>query len=158
MNKGRVVSVMGPVVDVEFQRGQLPEIYNAIEIVKPDAQAGEEALILEASNHLGDNLVRCIAMSTTDGLVRGTEALDLGAPISVPVGEATLGRVFNVLGETIDNKGAVATDARNPIHRQPLHLKSCLHNLIFWKLELKLSIYWHLMQKAVKSASSVVPV
>ncbi|MDQ0089847.1 F-type H+-transporting ATPase subunit beta [Paenibacillus anaericanus] len=119
MNKGRVVSVMGPVVDVEFQRGQLPEIYNAIEIVKPDAQAGEEALILEASNHLGDNLVRCIAMSTTDGLVRGTEALDLGAPISVPVGEATLGRVFNVLGETIDNKGAVATDARNPIHRQP---------------------------------------
>lgn len=119
MNKGRVVSVMGPVVDVEFGRGQLPEIFNAIKIVKQDAQEEGYDLILEASNHLGDNLVRCIAMSSTDGLVRGAEAVDLGAPISVPVGEATLSRVFNVLGETIDNKGAVATDARNPIHRDP---------------------------------------
>ncbi|GGH32763.1 F0F1 ATP synthase subunit beta [Paenibacillus segetis] len=119
MNKGRVVSVMGPVVDVEFERGQLPEIFNAIKILKQDAQDGGEDLILEVSTHLGDNQVRCIAMSTTDGLVRGTEVLDLGAPISVPVGEATLGRVFNVLGETIDNKGAAATDVRNPIHRQP---------------------------------------
>ncbi|MNJ30844.1 ATP synthase subunit beta [compost metagenome] len=119
MNKGRVVSVMGPVVDVEFGRGQLPEIFNAIKIVKQGAQEEGYDLILEASNHLGDNLVRCIAMSSTDGLVRGAEAVDLGAPISVPVGEATLSRVFNVLGETIDNKGAVATDARNPIHRDP---------------------------------------
>lgn len=116
MNKGRVVSVMGPVVDVEFERGQLPEIFNAIKIVKQD---GGEDLILEVSTHLGDNQVRCIAMSTTDGLVRGTEVEDLGAPISVPVGEATLSRVFNVLGETIDKKGAVATEVRNPIHRQP---------------------------------------
>lgn len=119
MNKGRVVSVMGPVVDIEFERGQLPEIFNAIKIVKQDAEDGSSELILEASNHLGDNLVRCIAMSSTDGLVRGTEALDLGAPISVPVGEATLSRVFNVLGETIDNKGGVATELRNPIHREP---------------------------------------
>ncbi|MBQ4900060.1 F0F1 ATP synthase subunit beta [Paenibacillus sp. Marseille-P2973] len=119
MNKGRVVSVMGPVVDIEFGRGQLPEIFNAIKIVKQNAQEGSSELILEASNHLGDNLVRCIAMSSTDGLVRGTEAEDLGAPISVPVGEATLSRVFNVLGETIDNKGQVATAVRNPIHREP---------------------------------------
>lgn len=119
MNKGRVVSVMGPVVDIAFDRGQLPEIFNAIRIVKQNAQDGSGDLILEASTHLGDNLVRCIAMSSTDGLVRGTEAEDLGAPISVPVGEATLSRVFNVLGETIDNKGQVATALRNPIHREP---------------------------------------
>ncbi len=116
MNKGRVVSVMGPVVDIEFQRGQLPEIFNAIKIEKQD---GQSALVLEASNHLGDNLVRCIAMASTDGLVRGTEAVDLGAPISVPVGEVTLSRVFNVLGETIDNKGEAVTELRYPIHREP---------------------------------------
>lgn len=116
MNKGRVVSVMGPVVDIEFQRGQLPEIFNAIKIEKQDDQS---ALVLEASNHLGDNLVRCIAMASTDGLVRGTEAIDLGAPISVPVGEATLSRVFNVLGEPIDKKGAAATELKYPIHREP---------------------------------------
>ncbi|GIP47471.1 ATP synthase subunit beta [compost metagenome] len=116
MNKGRVVSVMGPVVDIEFQRGQLPEIFNAIKIEKQDSQS---ALVLEASNHLGDNLVRCIAMASTDGLVRGTEAIDLGAPISVPVGEATLSRVFNVLGEPIDKKGAAATELKYPIHREP---------------------------------------
>jgi F-type H+-transporting ATPase subunit beta len=110
---------MGPVVDIEFERGQLPEIFNAIKIVNPNAENGAGDLILEASTHLGDNLVRCIAMSTTDGLVRGTEATDMGAPISVPVGEATLSRVFNVLGNTIDNEGDVATDARKPIHRQP---------------------------------------
>ncbi|RRJ62336.1 F0F1 ATP synthase subunit beta [Paenibacillus oralis] len=116
MNKGRVVSVMGPVVDIEFQRGQLPEIFNAIKIEKQD---GQSALVLEASNHLGDNLVRCIAMASTDGLVRGTEAIDLGGPISVPVGEVTLSRVFNVLGETIDNKGEAVTELRYPIHREP---------------------------------------
>ncbi|GAA0137622.1 F0F1 ATP synthase subunit beta [Paenibacillus sp. YSY-4.3] len=119
MNKGRVVSVMGPVVDIEFGRGQLPDIFNAIKIVKEGAQDEDSGLILEASNHLGDNLVRCIAMSSTDGLVRGVEAVDLGAPISVPVGEVTLGRVFNVLGDTIDNKGQVTSGDRNPIHRDP---------------------------------------
>jgi F-type H+-transporting ATPase subunit beta len=116
MNKGRVVSVMGAVVDIEFERGQLPEIYNAIKIVK---QGDQGDLMLETSSHLGDNLVRCIAMSSTDGLVRGIDAIDLGAPISVPVGEVTLGRVFNVLGETIDNKGQVEGEVRNPIHRDP---------------------------------------
>ncbi|USB32881.1 F0F1 ATP synthase subunit beta [Paenibacillus sp. YPG26] len=119
MSKGRVVSIMGPVVDVEFERGQLPEIFNAIRIEKKDQQGNVSNLILEVSNHLGDNLVRCIAMSSTDGLVRGTEVVDSGAPISVPVGEATLGRVFNVLGETIDNRGETAATVKNPIHRQP---------------------------------------
>ncbi|WP_379157143.1 F0F1 ATP synthase subunit beta [Paenibacillus sp. sgz5001063] len=116
MNKGRVVSIMGPVVDIEFERGQLPEIFNAIKIVTSLANGRTIDLTLEVSNHLGDNLVRCIAMSSTDGLVRGLEALDQGGPISVPVGAATLGRVFNVLGNPIDNGAEVVAD-RNPIHR-----------------------------------------
>ncbi|OKP98479.1 F0F1 ATP synthase subunit beta [Paenibacillus sp. P46E] len=116
MNKGRVVSIMGPVVDIEFERGQLPEIFNAIKIVTSLANGRTIDLTLEVSNHLGDNLVRCIAMSSTDGLVRGLEALDQGGPISVPVGAATLGRVFNVLGNPIDN-GAEVVAERNPIHR-----------------------------------------
>ncbi|WP_339318548.1 F0F1 ATP synthase subunit beta [Paenibacillus sp. FSL R10-2734] len=117
MNKGRVVSIMGPVVDIEFERGQLPEIFNAIKIETVLDNGRQINLTLEVSNHLGDNLVRCIAMSSTDGLVRGLDAMDQGGPISVPVGEATLGRVFNVLGNPIDNAGEVAAEIRNPIHR-----------------------------------------
>lgn len=116
MNKGRVVSIMGPVVDIEFERGQLPEIFNAIKIETSLENGRTIDLTLEVSNHLGDNLVRCIAMSSTDGLVRGLEVIDLGGPISVPVGAATLGRVFNVLGNPIDN-GAEVVAERNPIHR-----------------------------------------
>lgn len=116
MNKGRVVSIMGPVVDIEFERGQLPEIFNAIKIETSLENGRNINLTLEVSNHLGDNMVRCIAMSSTDGLVRGLDAIDLGGPISVPVGEATLGRVFNVLGNPIDNGAAVVAE-RNPIHR-----------------------------------------
>jgi F-type H+-transporting ATPase subunit beta len=117
MNKGRVVSIMGPVVDIEFERGQLPEIFNAIKIVTSLENGRAIDLTLEVSNHLGDNLVRCIAMSSTDGLVRGIEALDQGGPISVPVGAATLGRVFNVLGNPIDNGAEIVAAERNPIHR-----------------------------------------
>ncbi|MDF9840102.1 MULTISPECIES: F0F1 ATP synthase subunit beta [unclassified Paenibacillus] len=116
MNKGRVVSIMGPVVDIEFERGQLPEIFNAIKIETSLVNGRNIDLTLEVSNHLGDNLVRCIAMSSTDGLVRGLDAIDQGGPISVPVGAATLGRVFNVLGNPIDN-GADVVAERNPIHR-----------------------------------------
>ncbi|MFM9281930.1 F0F1 ATP synthase subunit beta [Paenibacillus jiagnxiensis] len=118
MNKGRVVSIMGPVVDVEFERGQLPEILNAIAIQGETEGGNKIDLTLEASKHLGDNRVRCIAMSSTDGLVRGMDAVDMGAPISVPVGEATLGRVFNVLGQPIDDAGSVDSAVINPIHRQ----------------------------------------
>ncbi|MFD1776735.1 F0F1 ATP synthase subunit beta [Paenibacillus rhizophilus] len=117
MNVGRVVSIMGPVVDIEFGRGQLPEIFNAIKIGASPEQGRQNELTLEVSNHLGDNLVRCIAMSSTDGLVRGLEAVDQGAPISVPVGDVTLGRVFNVLGNTIDNGAEIAASQKNPIHR-----------------------------------------
>ncbi|OZB93373.1 F0F1 ATP synthase subunit beta [Paenibacillus sp. XY044] len=118
MNKGRVVSIMGAVVDIEFERGQLPEIYNAIKVEGTVAGGRQIDLTLEASNHLGDNMVRCIAMSSTDGLVRGLEAVDLGGPITVPVGSATLGRVFNVLGQPIDEAGEVASEVSSPIHRE----------------------------------------
>ncbi|WP_242216916.1 F0F1 ATP synthase subunit beta [Bacillus cereus group sp. BfR-BA-01380] len=114
MNKGRVTQIMGPVVDVKFDGGKLPEIYNALRI-KEDAMD----LTLEVALHLGDNTVRTVAMSSTDGLVRGTEVEDTGKPISVPVGDATLGRVFNVLGDAIDLGEEVAADVRrDPIHRQ----------------------------------------
>ncbi|MFP4975407.1 F0F1 ATP synthase subunit beta [Paenibacillus sp. CN-4] len=118
MNKGRVVSIMGPVVDIEFERGQLPEIFNAIKIEGTMDDGRVINVTLEASNHLGDNMVRCIAMSSTDGLVRGMDAIDQGSPIAVPVGEATLSRVFNVLGDPIDNGAPIATAERNPIHRK----------------------------------------
>ncbi len=111
---GRVIQITGPVVDVEFPSGNLPAIYNAIEIPRE----GQEPLVCEVQQHLGNNWVRSVAMSTTDGLPRGIEARDTGAPISVPVGEATLGRVFDVLGHPIDNKGPVDTSRELPIHRQ----------------------------------------
>ncbi|MEJ8544169.1 F0F1 ATP synthase subunit beta [Brevibacillus borstelensis] len=120
MAKGRVVQVMGPVVDIEFDRGHLPAIYNAIKIQHKAQSAGERDidLTVEVATHLGDNLVRAVAMSTTDGLVRGMEAVDTGAAISVPVGEVTLGRVFNVLGEPIDLKELGQVERRDPIHRK----------------------------------------
>ncbi|WP_166243534.1 F0F1 ATP synthase subunit beta [Paenibacillus turpanensis] len=117
MNKGRVVQILGPVVDVEFERGQLPEILNAIRIQNQSEGGLTIDLTVEAAVHLGDNRVRCVAMSSTDGLVRGMEAVDTGAPISVPVGAVTLGRVFNVLGEPIDESGEVDRSVVHAIHR-----------------------------------------
>jgi len=119
LNKGRVVQVMGPVVDIQFERGHLPEIYNAIRIEHRARSENERDinLTVEVAMHLGDNVVRCIAMASTDGLMRGMEAVDTGKPISVPVGEGTLSRVFNVLGEPIDNAGPVQVNEYHPIHR-----------------------------------------
>ncbi|GGN93333.1 F0F1 ATP synthase subunit beta [Saccharibacillus kuerlensis] len=119
MNTGRIISITGPVVDVEFERGQLPEILNALKVQKATENGQTFELTLEVSNHLGDNTVRCIAMSSTDGLMRGSAAVDTGSPISVPVGEVTLGRIFNVLGEPIDEAGEVVSAIKDPIHRQP---------------------------------------
>ena len=110
---GRVIQITGPVVDIEFPAGQLPQIYNAVEIVRPD----HDPLVCEVQQHLGNNWVRAVAMTTTDGLARGTEVRDTGAPISVPVGAVTLGRVFNVLGNPIDAKGPVDRTTVLPIHR-----------------------------------------
>jgi len=114
MAKGRVVQVIGPVVDVEFPPQELPEIYNAVEIYR---DGEENRLVLEVQQHIGDERVRCLAMDTTDGLRRGMEAIDTGAPIKVPVGPATLGRIFNVLGEPIDDLGPVEAEEYRPIHQ-----------------------------------------
>lgn len=121
MNKGRVLQIMGPVVDVKFENGQLPEIYNALRVVNTARNESdvEINLTLEVALHLGDDTVRTIAMSTTDGLTRGVEVEDTGKPISVPVGDVTLGRVFNVLGEAIDLKEDIPASARrDSIHRE----------------------------------------
>ncbi len=121
MTKGRVTQIMGPVVDVKFDNGHLPAIYNALKISHKPSSASEVAieLTLEVAIHLGDNTVRTVAMSSTDGLVRGLEVEDTGAAISVPVGDVTLGRVFNVLGEKIDLDAPIDAGARRDlIHRQ----------------------------------------
>lgn len=116
MNKGRISQVTGPVIDVQFESGKLPQLYNAL-VVK-NAATGD-SLTLEVALHLGDDTVRTVAMASTDGITRGAEAVDTGAPISVPVGDVTLGRVFNVLGENIDLFDPLPTDVRrDPIHRQ----------------------------------------
>ena len=119
MNKGHVLQVMGPVVDVKFDNAQLPDIYNALTVTIQRPNSEPEVLTLEVALHLGDDAVRTIAMSSTDGLQRGTEVLDKGSAISVPVGNVTLGRVFNVLGETIDLGEEIPTSERHdPIHRK----------------------------------------
>lgn len=119
MNKGRVLQITGPVIDVEFERGNLPDVLNAIRITRKAEKPGEPDidLTVEAAVHLGDNVVRCVAMSSTDGLVRGLEAIDLGAPITVPVGPSTLGRVYNVLGNPIDGFGEPDRSITSPIHK-----------------------------------------
>ena len=111
---GRVIQITGPVVDIEFPAGQLPSIFNAVELERP----GQDSLVCEVQQHLGNNWVRSVAMTTTDGLARGVAARDTGAAITVPVGEATLGRVFDVLGRPIDEKGPVEADVHLPIHRK----------------------------------------
>jgi F-type H+-transporting ATPase subunit beta len=117
-NVGRVVQVIGNVVDVEFATGQLPAIFNALRIVDEKELSAEKLEItVEVQQHLGENRVRTVAMQPTEGLVRGMKALDTGAPITVPVGRETLGRVINVLGEPVDNMGPVNSDKRYPIHR-----------------------------------------
>ncbi|KQL36955.1 F0F1 ATP synthase subunit beta [Psychrobacillus sp. FJAT-21963] len=119
MNKGQVLQVMGPVVDVKFDNGQLPAIYNALTVAIERPNEAPTTLTLEVALHLGDDSVRTIAMSSTDGLKRGAEVIDAGAAISVPVGNVTLGRVFNVLGDVIDLGEEIPTEERrDPIHRQ----------------------------------------
>jgi F-type H+-transporting ATPase subunit beta len=117
MNKGKIVQVIGPVVDVEFT-DKLPEIYSALNVEYELPLLGKTKLVLEVQQHLGDSWVRAVAMSTTDGLKRGMEIIDTGAPISMPVGEGVMGRVLNVNGDPVDEKGPIKADKRYPIHRQ----------------------------------------
>ncbi|MEC4804259.1 MAG: F0F1 ATP synthase subunit beta [Jaaginema sp. PMC 1079.18] len=116
-NVGKITQIIGPVVDVEFPSGKMPKIYNALKVNSKNAAGQDIAVTCEVQQLLGDNQVRSVAMSGTDGLVRGMEATDTGAPISVPVGKATLGRIFNVLGDPVDQLGPVGTEERSPIHR-----------------------------------------
>ena len=113
-NTGKITQVIGAVLDIRFDKGVLPEINDAVEIRRKDGST----LVAETAQHLGDDIIRCIAMGPTDGLIRGMEAIATGGPISVPVGEVTLGRIFNVLGEPIDKKPMPEGVKRNPIHRK----------------------------------------
>ena len=114
-SKGKVVQVIGTVVDVEFPADELPEIYSAVEL-----QNDGEKLVLEVEQHVGNSWARCLALGATEGLARGVEAVDTGSPVSVPVGAGSLGRLMNVLGDPIDNGPTVPADAeRWPIHRKP---------------------------------------
>jgi F-type H+-transporting ATPase subunit beta len=117
MNKGNVVQVIGPVVDVEFSEGELPAIFTALHITNPAIDDTEDNLVVEVAQHLGDNVVRCVAMDTTDGLVRGMEAKNTGNPIMMPAGDPTLGRILNVVGRPVDGLGPVEATEFLPIHR-----------------------------------------
>lgn len=118
MNIGKIVQVIGPVVDVAFEEGKLPSILNAITITNPAINDQKDNLIIEVALHLGDNVVRCIAMDITDGLVRGMDAKDTGTPIMVPVGKECLGRILNVVGRPVDGLGPVNAEHMAPIHRE----------------------------------------
>src|SRR5262244_3368531 len=117
MGTGKLTQVLGAVVDVEFSDGALPPIYNALKTSNPAISNTDWNLVLEVAQHLGENTVRCVAMDTTEGLVRGMDVLDTGAGITVPVGPETLGRVLNVIGEPVDELGPVKTAKTYPIHR-----------------------------------------
>ncbi|HYG69031.1 MAG TPA: F0F1 ATP synthase subunit beta [Anaeromyxobacteraceae bacterium] len=119
LQNGRITQVIGPVVDVEFPPGALPPIYAALACTNPGIDDRQNNLVIEVAQHLGENTARCIAMDSTEGLVRGMAVLNTGAPISVPVGKEVLGRILNVVGEPVDEKGPVAATRRLPIHRAP---------------------------------------
>ena len=112
MHEGIINQIIGPVIDIKFEEGHMPELLNAIQITD-----GDRKIMAEVAQHVGDDVVRCVALSSTDGLVRGMKALDTGAPITVPVGPEVLGRLFNVIGQTIDEKGPVGTTKSSPIHK-----------------------------------------
>jgi F-type H+-transporting ATPase subunit beta len=119
-NVGKIVQIIGPVVDVEFEPGKLPAIYNALEVLGKkveDIFSYSERLVLEAAQHLGESRIRAVALSSTEGLTRGTEVRDTGGPIKIPVGSSTLGRIMNIIGEPVDKQGPLTSDTMYPIHR-----------------------------------------
>src|SRR3990172_12735999 len=116
-NIGKVVQVIGPVVDVTFEVGKLPAIYNALKVKRISTDGKEDTIVVEVAAHLGESVVRTVAMEPTEGLTRGVDAIDTGMPISVPVGKGTLGRILNVIGEPVDKLGEIKCSERYPIHR-----------------------------------------
>ncbi len=118
MNEGKIVQVIGPVIDIEFTEGKIPAVLNALNIMRNSPETGEETkLVCEVQQHLGEDRVRAIAMDTTDGLVRGMTVVDTGNPIMIPVGPEVLGRLINITGDPIDNKGPIGANERYPLHR-----------------------------------------
>jgi F-type H+-transporting ATPase subunit beta len=132
--KGKIVQVLGAVVDIEFPPDHLPEIFNEVQV---QPEGSDQVLSLEVEQQLGNNWVRCVAMGPTDGLQRGVDATDLGAPISVPVGPKTLGRIFNVLGQAVDNKPEVTDAPRYPIHREAPSLEDQAANIEVFETGIK---------------------
>ncbi|TMA83014.1 MAG: F0F1 ATP synthase subunit beta [Deltaproteobacteria bacterium] len=118
-NVGQITQVIGPVLDVEFENGELPQIFNALTVTNPAIDDREDNLVIEVAQHLGERTVRCIAMDATEGLVRGMSVRDTGGPITMPVGDGTLGRIINVIGDPVDDAGPVPATKRYPIHREP---------------------------------------
>ena len=151
-HKGIVTQIIGPVLDIRFAEGELPELRNAITI-----QHREQVITAEVAQHIGDNVVRCIAMNSTDGLVRGMEAIDTGAPISVPVGEECLGRIFNLLGEPIDHGAPVKAEERWAIHVPPPRLRISRARPRSWKPASRSSILSAPTPRAARSGCSAAP-
>src|SRR6266568_4632862 len=119
LQNGKITQVIGPVVDVEFPPGALPEIYTALAVTNPAIDQRADNLVVEVAQHLGENTARCIAMDSTEGLVRGMAAKNTGSPITIPVGASVLGRILNVVGDPVDERGPVNATKRNPIHKPP---------------------------------------
>ncbi len=158
MNKGKITQVIGPVVDVEFEPGKLPEVFYAVKITNPSLGNGEWNLVCEVAQHLGENTVRTIAMDSTDGLVRGQDVIDTGDQILMPVGGKTLGRILNVIGEPVDERGPVEAEQAWGIHRPAPAFISQSTRSNPLKPGLRSSTYWPLIHGVEKSACSVVPV
>ena len=135
---GKVVEITGPVLVAAFEGGHLPPIYNALHIISEGFDVPQPIdVIAEVEQHMGEGRVKCVAMKPTEGMVRGMKAIDLGEPITVPVGKATLGRVMNVLGEPVDNLGPIVTETHNAIHRNPPTLEEQNTNLEMFETGLK---------------------
>ncbi len=152
-NIGKITQIIGAVLDIKFSQGKLPDINEAIDITAKDGSR----LVVEVSQHLGDDTVRCIAMGSTDGLVRGMDAAATGAPITVPVGEETLGRIFNVLGDPIDNKPAPEVKEHFPIHRPAPTFEEQSTETEVLETGIKVVDLLCPYQRGVRSVFSVVP-
>ncbi len=157
-NIGKILQVLGPVVDVEFEQGKLPTIYSALTISNPAISDEADNLVVEVAQHLGDNVVRAIAMDVTDGLVRGMPVKDSGKPIMMPVGEAGLGRILNVVGRPVDGLGPVSQEKMRPIHREAPKFTEQDTTVRVWRPGLRLLIFWFPFRGGVKWACSAVPV
>ena len=156
MNIGKIVQVIGNVVDVQFEEGKLPPLLTALLVSNPGISDEEDNLVLEVAQHLGNNVVRTIAMDLTDGLVRGMPVKDTGKPIMMPVGREALGRILNVVGRPVDGLGPGNAKHYMPIHRLP-PLRNRMLALAFWKRVSRLSTFLFPSLAAVRWACSVAP-